>query len=111
MKIYSAPTEIKYSIDYSGDWQAQERAYMGKLTKYVMQHGSGKNKGKIVSYPVADGYARYMIFSEKPAALIHIPTGDAWHYSMVTRFTMKEVLADIAREEKFNKLFEVRVDD
>jgi hypothetical protein len=106
MKIYSPPTEVGIcATDYSGDWQAQEKAWLNKLRQYVMQHGSGKNKGKIVSYPVADGYAQYMIFSEKPAALIHIPLGDAWQYPMVSRFTMKEVLADVAREEQFSKLF------
>lgn len=33
---------------------------------------------RIVSFPVADGFALYFVYSEKPLVLQHIPYGDAW---------------------------------
>ena len=34
--------------------------------------------GEIITTGVADGYAYYMVFGEKPLTLIHMPIGDAW---------------------------------
>lgn len=107
MKIYSPPAEVgNPNISYNEDWPVQEKQYINKLYQYVVKYGQGKSRGKIVRYQVADGYAEYMVFSEKPAALIHIPLADAYQYPMVSRFTMKEVLSDIQRQEEFHKLFQ-----
>ena len=106
MKIYNLPDAVrKCKPSYNDDWQKQEADYIDKLLKWVMENGNGKNRGKQVRYQIADGYAHYMIFSEKPAALIHFPIGDAYSYSMVSRFTMKEILSDIKREEAFKAMF------
>jgi hypothetical protein len=34
--------------------------------------------GRIVSFPIADGYALYLVQKESPLVLQHIPVGDAW---------------------------------
>lgn len=40
--------------------------------------------GGIITFPVADGSAVYMVSKEKPLELIHIPFGDAWEASNIT---------------------------
>lgn len=83
-KAYAAPSELKYTPDYSSDWRKiakQDEEFVDLLRKWCKDKTDSKNPlvGQIWGYPVADGQAQYMVFRTKPLELIHIPTGDAWH--------------------------------
>jgi hypothetical protein len=41
--------------------------------------------GEVYRFPVADGYAEYVIFSTEPIRLIHLPTYDGWFMPEVVR--------------------------
>jgi hypothetical protein len=72
-----------------------ERRHRLALQAHLLKLGyTGKNTGKIVNFPVADGYAQYMIMEHgKTFALVHLPYGDAYKFPWVIRLTKRDVLA------------------
>lgn len=108
-QIYSPPEElqapelnIKLSWEES-DQQAQE--WLEQLRQFCKDNGAGKYAGKIVRDQVADGYAKYMVFSLRPLILIHIPLGDAWHSQWSHRWTASDVREMADREEAMVSMF------
>lgn len=63
--------------------QKREETWLKKLAKRCQQANKGEYVGQIVTYPRGDGYAQYMICSEKPFVLIHLPVGDNWRADAV----------------------------
>jgi hypothetical protein len=61
--------------------------------------------GEIIKFPVADGYAMYMVASMKPLMLIHLALGDAWSYGDVDLMTAKRVQDKIDQQKALDKLF------
>lgn len=111
MKVYSCPEEVKFAEpDYRNFDLKVEEARIQKhkedLKAWLIGQGyTGKNTGEVVSFPVADGYAQYMVGEARSLILIHLPYYDAYHYRMVDRFTKKEILAEIERSKKMSALF------
>jgi len=116
-KIYSAPKSIKQPIfNYTGKenynkvfkaYRKDETRYCEKLREMLLARKKGKNVGEIISFPVADGAAEYMIASLRPLELVHLPLGDAWDFQYAHLLTAKEVNKKIeenkAMAEFFNK--------
>lgn len=108
-KIYAVPSEIrKPKLDFS-DFKAYERdceRYENEIRAFIKQMGyNGKNAGEIIRFPVADGYARYMVLAMRPASLIHIDTMDAWHFSHAHALSGKDIQAAVDKEKAMEKLF------
>ena len=110
-KIYSAPKEIEEpkwdfkNFDYKKH-QAKEDKYLKDLKQFLKERGyTGKNVGKVIKFPVADGHALYMVMSMKPVQLIHLELGDAWSFQYIHLMTAKEVQQKIDQEIAINKLF------
>lgn len=110
-KIFSPPDEVgklpefsDYGDDFRAYMNAQEE-YVKKVQAFAVANRSGKYVGKEVSFPHADGYARYVIFSIKPLILLHLAVGDAWQYPHVERLTAKDVQQAVDRQEGLSKLF------
>ena len=57
-----------------------------KLVDDATRIPEGTVKGHIVSFPVADNYANYLVVSEKPLKLAHLPVGDGYS---VNDFTIR----------------------
>lgn len=97
-KIYSAPEHIKcpsLSIPWDELKQVEEK-YVEELKSYLLERNpKGKNVGEIVYFPVADGFAQYMVASMRPLELVHIPLGDAWHFRYIERLTAKDIQQQI----------------
>ena len=100
MKVFSLPAEVPApEIDYMNfdlnKMTNQERAHRLQLQAHLHKLGwTGKNTGKTVNFPVADGYAQYMIAEAgKQFALIHLPYGDAYQFQYANRLTKRDVLA------------------
>jgi hypothetical protein len=60
--------------------------------------------GKEITFPVADGRARYIVVSLKPVVMIHDDTGDAWNYDYVHRLTAADIRTKIKQQNDLNKL-------
>jgi hypothetical protein len=95
-RIYTAPEEIgdPPEIDFSAGREegesidaifAPEREWEETVKAWCREFGKGELAGEEWRYPRGDGYARYVVYTEKPLALIHLTTGDAWSIDEITR--------------------------
>ncbi len=107
IKVYSAPKEIPAAEFLpSLSWEAYNKRvqeHVEAVKVYAKKNGSGKYAGEEISFPVADGHARYVVFS--PGSLIHLNVNDAWQYQYVTRLTQKDIADKVEQEKAFAKLF------
>lgn len=114
--IYAPPDEIGEipPIDFSArneksieEILAPETEWEEKLKAWARENGSGDLRGEEWKYPKNDGYARYVVLSERPLALVHIPTGDGWQIDEITRrgLRLSDVREDVARNKKMAELF------
>ena|SRR5271157_555285 len=109
-KIYAPPKNLPVlEPDYTNyDFKAIEKSdneWTEKLRQYCLANGNGKERGEVVRFPWADGYAQYMVFSMKPVAMIHMPLGDAWHYPDADLQTAARIREKVRQEKAIAKLF------
>ena len=113
MAVYDAPSEITIpELDFS-DIDAYNKAcskFEQDLKDWCIKRANKAdadttNIGEIIRFPVADGYALYMVAALKPIQLIHIPTWDAWEFQYANRLTKQDILDKIDQQKKLTKLF------
>jgi hypothetical protein len=108
-KIYSAPKEPKLPDLNFGNIKGYHEAcdkYLSDLKELLRKRNPTEHVGETIKFPVADGYAMYMVASIKPLELVHIQLWDAWHFDYANRLTAKDVKEKIAQEQSLWKLFE-----
>jgi hypothetical protein len=85
--IYAVPEElyvpsIKDAIvdgryDYARD-NALREEFLAKLRSWLATAGYvGEGVGEVLRFPLAGGYAAYMVAQVDPPMVIHLPLGDA----------------------------------
>lgn len=107
-KIFSAAPEIKLP---KFDWnksreerEAEDQRYIDEMAAFIKSKGfQCKDCGKTVKFQYADGYARYMVITMAPLALMHIPLGDAWDLPRANKLTAKDIKAKWSFENMFKK--------
>jgi len=109
-KVFNAPAELKVpDLNWKDIPQYHKDCdkYFEDLKKLLIEKykRTGANVGEIIKFPVADGYALYMVAGMKPVELIHIEIGDAWHFQYANRLTAKDVQQKIDQEKALAKLF------
>ena len=109
MKVFSSPVPAP-EVDYANYDRDKERKredeHTSSVKKWLLDNGyNGKLTGKIVTFPVADGYAQYMLADGRKSALIHLPYGDAYNYNDVQFLPKKEIIRRIEADKKFNAMF------
>lgn len=109
-KIFLAPSSItlpQWSINKTyQENMLEENKYLETLKGLVVKSNpKQKLVGEIIKFPVADGYAEYMVASMTPLELIHIPLGDAWHFEYAHRLTKKDVEEKIRNQKALEELF------
>lgn len=103
--IYAAPEEVGdppeiewvQGADFD-DILAPEREWEEKVKEWCRQFGTGALRGEEVRWGRGDGYARYVVYTERPLALIHLGTGDAWEIDDIMRRGLR--LSDIRENVK-----------
>lgn len=107
-KVFAPPSTIKKPelnfADFNAYKEDNER-YINELKEALVKRKNGKNVGEIIRFPVADGYAEYMVASMRPLELVHLPLYDAWHYEYIERLTAADVEAKIQQQNNIKKLF------
>ena len=107
-EVYLAPKSIKVpELDFR-NINGYEKAcdnYKAELKAMLQKHNNEKNVGEIIRFPVADGYAEYMVASMKPVELVHLPLGDAWDFQYAHLLTAKEVQEKIDQQKALERLF------
>ena len=76
-----------------------------RLKKWCIERNNQKNVGEVIKFPVADGYAEYMVAATKPVELIHLPFWDAWHSETAPLMTAKAIQDKIDQTIALNNLF------
>ena len=107
-KIYASPLEVKvpeFNWEDIEQYNKDCETYKENLKAFLLKRKNGKNVGEIIQFPVADGYAQYMVASLKPVELVHIPLWDAWDFQYVHLITAKEIQEQIAGQKALKKLF------
>lgn len=108
-QVFSAPEEVKqpnYDFQNVKAWKEQEETYIKEVKNFLAKKGyTGKNAGEIIQFPVADGYAQYMVASMRPLMLVHLPLGDAWDWQFAHLLTAKEVQQKIDQRKAINEMF------
>lgn len=67
----------------------------------------GEVVGGLLSYPVADGSALYLVVKEKPLQVSHLPFADAYgvHPAMIRGLNLADVRTQIAQNKRFAAMF------
>ena len=109
-KIYSIEEEVPTpKMDFANfnlkEHREAEAKYIADVKAYLLERTSGKNIGEVISFPVADSSAQYMVASMRPLALVHLPLGDAWDFQYAHLLTAKEVDLKIKQKKAMDKLF------
>ena len=114
-KIYSAPKGIKSvdAFDYFIDGEFNRNAYEEAQVKYKDDlkrelNSLGYNDtltGEVVSFPVADGYALYMVMNEAPLKLVHLEISDSYRFEYEKKLTLSHIKERIESEKKLAELF------
>jgi hypothetical protein len=109
-KIFSAPSSIplpQWSIKKTHqENMAEEKTYLETLKDMLIKRKpTQKLVGEIIKFPMADGYAEYMVASTTPLELVHIPLGDAWDFQYAHRLTKKDVEEKIKNQKALDELF------
>ena len=101
-----APTPDYKNYDFKKE-QAREEAWEKSLAGWCRKNGNGDTAGKVVRTHVADSFACYMVFTEKPLQLIHMPLGDAWSAGKVWErgLRLSDVRQMVARSEGMASIF------
>ena len=107
--IYSGIEGLEVPEVSFDDFKAYEKAcedYIEALRTECKKHKPlTKAVGEVIKFPVADGYALYMVYDMKPLELIHIATMDAWHFEHADLLTPKSVTELIERDKRMAELF------
>lgn len=61
--------------------------------------------GEVIKFPVADGYAEYMVAAIKPVQLIHLPFLDAYDSETAYLMTAKAIKEKVSQQKALNDLF------
>lgn len=110
MKIYSVDESIPRPAYMTGggfeNFQQQDKDYIARIKEWLIGLGyTGKNTGKTVYFPVADGAATYMLAEGSKSFLVHVDIGDAYAEPMVQYMPKKAIMEQITRQEGLAKLF------
>lgn len=107
-KIYSPPASISVP---QFDWQNQEKyredekKFIENLTSFVKRRKKGDLIGRIIQFPVADGYAQYMVAGLKPVELIHLPLMDGYQSEFADLMTAGRIKEMVRRQDVLNAMF------
>jgi hypothetical protein len=98
-KVYRAPFDAPPFRRES--WREDEARYIADLRDLARNASKHELVGEIVSFQVADGFARYMVWSVMPFALVHIDTMDGYQIPEAHARGLR--LADIKRMLAYDK--------
>lgn len=95
---YDHDLDNKIVADYFARLAAEAKRRVG---------GTGDLVGKIVRFPVGDGYAQYMVWSHKPLALVHLAIHDAWSIpeAHARGLRLTDIRAMVEGERRMAELF------
>ena len=110
-KVYSPPAQIPVPEFNWEDIAAYEKAnekFIEDLRAFCKNRNNAEHVGEVIQFPVADGYAQYMVAALSPVELIHLPLWDAWQFDYVSRLTKKDIVEKIEQRKAMDKFIQSR---
>lgn len=117
-KIYSPPANIPEVPDFSDfkdengryDFNAHLEAESDwiELVQFEARlNSTGELVGEVISFGIADGYAQYVVWKQKPLQLIHLAVGDAWQIPEAhgRGINLTDVRAMVQRDKSMAEIF------
>lgn len=99
------PDIFKPEVNYAMV-QAAEAEYIQELKQRCEIPDGDDYLGYVIQFPVADGYAQYLVVSLEPEViLIHLPFGDGYSFEYEHLLTIKEVKQKVDSAKAIAKLF------
>lgn len=91
------------------EWLANENSEIEKIAKRAKRLSKSKDPiiGKEIKFPIADGYARYIVADVKPLLLIHLGIGDAYRIPVAHArgLNLADVRNHIEADKKLSAMF------
>lgn len=112
-EIFAAPESIE-TPDLTGDIASYLSAcvdYQDRVKDWCKaQFPEDGLAGSLVSWPVADGQARYVVMTTRPLRLIHLADGDGYRLQGFAErgLRVRDVREALRRRETLNQLFEAQ---
>jgi hypothetical protein len=107
--VYAPPNGFKAPDITSCDIDEYTKlcmAYEKEIVRWARTYAVNcPEAGEIISFPVCDGAARYVVASLKPVKLIHIDTGDAYSFRYANRLSAKDIRDEIKRAKALKAPF------
>ncbi len=108
-KIYSLPEGFE-APDFNWEDIDKYNKDCAEVTAKVKQWCIDRNPnqecvGEVITFPVADGTAEYMVAAIKPVELIHLPYWDAYQSETAPLMTAKAVKDKIKQTKALADLF------
>lgn len=104
MKVYSSPLPAPaFNFD---TWRKDEDDYIEILRGWLRDHGyKHRLTGKVVRFPVADGYAQYMVMDGR--SMVHLPLLDAYQIpdAHARGLRVRDIDALLAADRRMAELF------
>ena len=110
-KVYSPPAEIKVPVFNWEDIDAYKNEcekFVNALKEFCINRNNDKHVGEVIQFPVADGYAQYMVAALSPIQLIHLPLWDGYQFDYANRLTKRDIIQKINQTKALHELFSSR---
>lgn len=107
-KVYTAPDDFKTpSLNFSkiNEYQPAWEKYEADLKAWCLKRNPSEHVGEIISFPVADGSALYMVAALKPVELIHLEYLDGYSFQYAHRLKASDIKEKIAHRKSIAKIF------
>jgi len=109
-KIYSGidgiePPKFDFSNYNHKDYTEKYEKYVDQLKEECKKISNDPDVGEIISFPVADGKAQYMLLSVKPLQFIHLHNVDGYHEEMVELLTVKKTRELVQKARAIKEMF------
>lgn len=90
--------------------QSEELQRLSEVSRKV-DIDKGEIKGIVVRFPVADGYAHYLVVNDKPLTLQHIPFCDAWQVepALIRGLRKQDIVKYETQARQLDKLFNRKI--
>lgn len=110
-KIYSPPASLRipeFNWKDVAAYEAANKKFIEDLKAFCKSRNNADHVGEVIQFPVADGYAQYMVASLSPVELIHLPLWDGYEFEYANRLTKKDIIERINQRKALEKLFGAR---
>lgn len=107
-KIYSPPSSVKvpeFNWKSVGTYKNECEKFVNALKEFCIKRKNAEHIGEVISFPVADGVAQYMVASLSPVELIHLPLWDAYQFDYANRLTKIDIIEKINQKKALDELF------